>query len=315
MASPTTAELQNGATVTVGDTSLNLSKVDNNYGLEPWQTAFVDISFRAEGKDGATLAKLTEDIQYTLTATVSPINEGKVQQETGSGDANIQVFTPEITWKDSQLNSGVTPVYDTQNFVKAEWKHGNALDTKVTMIGTAPYLAYTYTPDAGPINTETSVKVTVKIEDEDVSGHCKFLHEDCTFVGCKWDDEDITKEYHFFVHIKSFDLTISKEGWESIDENQSFVFTVSGENGLNMQVVITGNGHKTIKGLPSGTYTITEDTGWSWRYTTESQQTVKPEDVDNGKVTVTFDNSRSKIKWLNGCAYKDNQFNAIAAGN
>ncbi len=315
MASPTTADLQNGATVTVGSTPLDLSKVDNNYGLEPWQTEFVNISFRAEGKDGAALAKLTEDIQYTLTATVSPKKTGSVLKQTGSSDANIQVFTPEITWKDSQLNSGETPDYGTQNFVKDEWKHGDVLSTAVTMIGTAPYLAYTYTPDAVPINTETSVKVTVKIEDEDVSGHCKFLHEDCTFVGCKWDDEDITKEYHFFVHIKSFDLTISKSGCETIDENQSFVFTVSGENGLNMQVVITGNGHKTIKGLPSGTYTITEDTGWSWRYTTNDEQTVTPEAVVNGKATVTFGNSRSKIKWLNGCAYKDNPFNAIAVGN
>ena len=314
MASPTTADLQNGATVTVGSTPLDLSKVDNNYELEPWQTEFVNISFSAEGKDGATLEKLTEDTQYTLIAKVSPNAEGTVKEKTGSANANIQVFKPEITWQDSQLNSGETPAYDTQNFVKDEWKHGDVLSTAVTMIGTEPQLAYTYTPAAVPINVETPVEVTVKIEDEDVSGLCAFIHETCSFEGCKWEEKYNTGNYQFVVHLKSFDLTISKEGWESIDENQSFVFTVSGE-GLDMQVVIPGNDSKTIKGLPSGTYTITEDTSWSWRYTTDSQQTVKPGDVVNGKVTVTFDNSRSKIKWLNGCAYKDNPFNEIAVGN
>ena len=314
MASPTTADLQNGATVAVGDTSLDLSKVDNNYGLYPWQTEFVEISFSAEGKDGATLEKLTEDTQYTLIAKVSPNDEGTVKEKTGSANANIQVFKPEITWQDSQLNSGEIPAYDTQNFVKDEWKHGDVLSTAVTMIGTEPQLAYTYTPAAVPINVETPVEVTVKIEDEDVSGLCAFIHETCSFEGCKWEEKYNTGNYQFVVHLKSFDLTISKEGWESIDENQSFVFTVSGE-GLDMQVVIPGNDSKTIKGLPSGTYTITEDTSWSWRYTTDSQQTVEPGDVVNGKVTVTFDNSRSKIKWLNGCAYKDNPFNEIAVGN
>lgn len=67
-------------------------------------------------------------------------------------------------------------------------------------------------------------------------------------------------------------LTIRKEGWETIDENQSFLFDVTGPDGYSKRVVINGNGSVTIKGLKIGsTYTVTEVTGWSWRYTPNSE--------------------------------------------
>ena len=107
------------------------------------------------------------------------------------------------------------------------------------------------------------------------------------------------------------DLTITKSGAEDIDENQSFIFTVTGPNNFSAKVVIQGNGSVTIKGLKVGTYTVTEDTGWSWRYT--------PQDGDSQKITlsateanntVTFTNKRSKDKWLGGDAYKLNKLKA-----
>ena len=101
------------------------------------------------------------------------------------------------------------------------------------------------------------------------------------------------------------DLTISKQGCEDIDENQSFIFTVTGgdlpDEGL--KVVVKGNGSVTIKGLKVGTtYTITEDTGWSWRYTPKTEEQKKTLDVDKTKNIVTFTNERKEGKWLNGCS-------------
>ena len=56
-------------------------------------------------------------------------------------------------------------------------------------------------------------------------------------------------------------LTIRKEGWQTIDENQSFLFDVTGPDGYSKRVVINGNGSVTIKGLKIGsTYTVTEVT-------------------------------------------------------
>lgn len=101
------------------------------------------------------------------------------------------------------------------------------------------------------------------------------------------------------------DLTITKSGAEDIDENQSFIFTVTGPDGFNAKVVIQGNGSVTIKGLKVGTYTVTEDTDWSWRYAPQNRTqsiTLNPA-VTN---TVTFVNTRSKGKWLGGDAYECN---------
>lgn len=102
------------------------------------------------------------------------------------------------------------------------------------------------------------------------------------------------------------DLTITKQGWEGIDENQSFIFDVTGPNGYSKRVVINGNGSVTIKGLKIGEYTVTEVTSWSWRYTTSSSQniTLKPA----GPNEVTFKNTRSNHKWLGGDAYFQNIF-------
>lgn len=102
------------------------------------------------------------------------------------------------------------------------------------------------------------------------------------------------------------DLTITKQGCESIDENQSFIFDVTGPDEYKQRVVINSNGSVTIKGLKIGEYTVTEVTSWSWRYTTSSSQniTLKPAVTNE----VTFKNTRSKDKWLGGDAYFQNIF-------
>ena len=110
------------------------------------------------------------------------------------------------------------------------------------------------------------------------------------------------------------ELTITKNGWNEIDENQSFVFTVAGE-GLSLQVVIHGNNSVKVQGLKAGTYTVTEDTNWSWRYTpTASVQTVKLGEAENSVTgNVSFDNTRNNNKWLNGGAWCDNSWSKNSA--
>lgn len=107
------------------------------------------------------------------------------------------------------------------------------------------------------------------------------------------------------------DLTIYKKGWEGIDEGQSFLFDVTGPDEYKQRVVINGNGAVTIKGLKIGEYTVTEVTSWSWRYTTTSSNlqsiTLQPEQTN----AVTFENTRSKEKWLGGDAYFQNIFKNI----
>lgn len=109
------------------------------------------------------------------------------------------------------------------------------------------------------------------------------------------------------------DLTINKQGWQAIDENQSFIFDVTGPNGYYKRVVIQGSGSVTIKGLKVGTYIVTEVTDWSWRYKTADgtansiEHEIKPKDG----FVFDFTNSRENGKWLGGDAYSKNVFGTI----
>ena len=110
-------------------------------------------------------------------------------------------------------------------------------------------------------------------------------------------------------------LTITKQGWaDDIDENQSFVFTVTGPNDYRERVVICGNGSVTIKNLKPGTCTVTEE-GWSWRYTGNGPigatiSALKPGSVTFTNVRQTEEShSTDGWKWLGGDAYVNNPFN------
>lgn len=109
-------------------------------------------------------------------------------------------------------------------------------------------------------------------------------------------------------------LTITKEGADLTDENQSFVFTVTGPNDYSERVVICGNGSVTIKNLKPGTYTVAEE-GWSWRYTGNGPIGATISALEPGSVTFTNvrqteeSHSTNGWKWLGGDAYVNNPFN------
>ena len=125
------------------------------------------------------------------------------------------------------------------------------------------------------------------------------------------------------------DLTIVKEGADTdLDQNQSFLFEIIGDPidemraDINMTVAICGNGSVTIRHLPVGTYTVTELTGWSWRYDVVNEEgaavidpvvTVSLIDPIDGEVTVSFKNKRTETKWLDGNDWCQNIFGETAA--
>lgn len=118
-------------------------------------------------------------------------------------------------------------------------------------------------------------------------------------------------------------LKIVKNGWDSIDSNQSFLFHISG-NDLELDVVIHGNDFVIIDGLTVGeTYTVTEIVDWSWRYgdTPDWSFVADGDTVKTGTDTavaeivlgatgneITFTNTRDQEQWLDGDTWADNAF-------
>ena len=313
----TPALTSKGANVYYGGTVPTAGELCTTGAIGEKMADYVDITYSV---DGSTVSN-TQDGTYNVTMTVSPKYSGAnangdVQKaQTKNVMSTVNVYKPEVTFKDSIIDYNATPDYEQDNFVKVVWKHNGTDAVPENMTGTAPTLAYTYDPKQEPLTEDTYVNVTVSANGTALpKGVVAFVHDaTCGFPGCSFD----STKGQFIVHIKVFDLTIKKtaKAGTTIDPNQTFVFRVHGNNNdVDMQVVITGPGEQTIKNLPMGSYTVTEDTSWSWKYTpvdkdgvAEPSQTI----TATGATTVTFENENKGTNWLTSLAkalnvWKDN---------
>lgn len=311
-------QLKSGSTITVGakegvseGIKLDLSK--DNYGLEAWQTEYVTITVAV--KDAADkevtdkIGSLTGETNYTIEVTIAPTTTGTTTDEkgpaaeskSGKAEAKINVFKPELTYKDSEAYYGDNAPTDyIGNLVSEVWKHGDTIANPGTMIGAAPELTKEYTPEAGKISTDNKINtkqdigvdVTVKINNEDVTGHVKFEHTNCTGKTC-----NLPEGKKFLIHVKTCTLTITKTGGT---DNESYVFDVYKDGIKYSEVAIWGNSSQVIYELPVGTYTIEENTGWSWRYTPSYSGAVTL-NMQTHDGTITCTNAHGdNYKWLNG---------------
>lgn len=282
--------------------------------LADWQTGYVNINYTV---DKNTISN-NEDGTYQVTMTVSPKYggdnaDGAVQTaRTETVTSTVNVYKPEITFKDSIIDYNATPDYK-DNLGGVVWKHEGTAADPANMTGEEPALAYSYDPEEKALTEDTYVNVTVSANDKTLPADVvTFVHTaDNDFPGCSFNPA----HGQFIVHIKVFNLTIQKTAKDgtTIDPNQTFVFHVKGNNNdVDMQVVITGANKQVIKNLPVGEYTITEDTSWSWKYTpTSKDQFVTTSDINNGTATVTFENENKGTNWLTSLAkalnvWKDN---------
>lgn len=287
-----------------GNAAPTLPELSTATPLEAWQTRYVTIT-RTSNTDVSN----TTDGEYAVTVTVTP----EAAKETSAGapaiaqtttvNSVVHVYKPEITFNDSRINYGETADY-SNNGGAVVWKHRDDVAVAESMTGDAPTLTYAYDPAAAAFTKDTYVKVMVTSDKDTattkISDAVTFVHtKDTVFPGCSFD----SMQGQFIVHINVFDLTIVKSAktGTTIDPNQTFVFKVkNNDNGKTMEIVITGEGRKTVKSLPMGSYTITEDTGWSWQYhPTADTQTIT---VSETSKTVTFENEKTPTNWLTSIA-------------
>ena len=270
----TADQLKAGATASVGGVSLNLNA--DNYGLEAWQTEYVDITVKVTDENGSVITNLSDlkdDVTYSVAVTVAPKTTSTAAdaatEQTDINTANVNVFKPELTFKDSEGYYGDTAPGFDGNLTATVWKHGET-EANTDAMGAAPELTLTYTPDAdaivdGKINTRTDfgVAAAVKIGETDVTANTTFKHTPCEGKTCTLPDGTA-----FLCHVNTCSLKISKAvTGDGANPNQTFVFDVKDSAGkVVTTIVLKGGEQKTITGLAVGTYTVTEDTNWSWSY-------------------------------------------------
>lgn len=277
-------------------------------GEDAWKTAYVDIGSIAADR---TISNTEDTENIGLSVTVKPKYSGAnakgtpAEAVTKTATANVYVFTPELTYRDSTAYYGEDVSNDySGNFVSEVWKHGDTDSSTVTMFGEKPALDLTYTPDSTKLDgnkygkNDVPVKVEVKIGDVDVTDYTTFVHENCA-SDCGWTTPNPANgDPAFLIHIKTCTLNITKAGGA---DDESYVFDVYKDGVKYSEVTIQGNKTETLVELPVGTYTIEEDTNWSWRYDKAPSYTadvVLSSDVPTGTITCT--NTKTLDSWLNG---------------
>ena len=177
-------------------------------------------------------------------------------------------------------------------------------------------------------SNKTTTKEPSVMPRDDVKIYVKAFHGNDELMVTSWKTTCDVKDHnctahsgeYFTVHPLFCTLTITKSVDSEklkLDPNQSFIFNFKRDGNavaetIGGRVTVQGNGSVTIKGLPTGTYSVTEETGWSWRY--EMTSTADPMKVTanetNHDVKVTVTNTRVHDKWLDGNAVAVNNWNS-----
>lgn len=315
-------EVLSGSAVKCGNVALNI--FEDNFGLQSWQTEYVDIDVVVSDGNGnkiTNITNLSEDQVYTVSVLVKPKSGGAgadgspAVAKSKNSNVVVNVFKPVVTFKDTHVFYGEavpnTDNYSTENYVSTTWQHGSSpnvvKDTEVTMLGTAPTLNFEYTPDSkkfvdGKINSKEDIGVDVatKINGLDITQYVTYAHKKCEGKTCP------KENFEFLLHVDTGILTINKSDGT---QGEPYVFTVLKDGTKYTETTIVcdsdGKGTATIKELPAGNYTVVEDTNWSWRYsvptiTYSSPNTFATLSSTKPKDTVSVTNIRKSQNWLNG---------------
>ena len=304
---PIKSELTANNKVIYEDGSVNVKdlydEVDTS-GADSWKYDFVKISYAVKQGDAAvgnTVAP-ADCTDYTVTATFAPISDGEGAQGVANdmagksvdGTAKVHVLKPTLTAKAEDVTryygESYTPDGSNVN-ASVSWtdaKHSNITAADAT--GDAPYttkdiqIGYDWVGKIGTDivpNHDTDVNLTYKVNGNDIT-------------------DKVNGDKSYKVIAKTCTLTVNKSVAKTYSNNDSFIFNVVGKGNVpyNAQVVITGNGRATLTGLPIGDYTVTEDTGWSCRYTCDnsSASTTLSASKDNDRLTIT--NKLTENNWL-----------------
>lgn len=254
---------------------------------------------------------IAEDKEITVTETYSKIGSFN-NYYTSINDEKTKTLTQ-------------TTEYDVQTEFNVVNKYRENRDDLVYVVVIDP--SYTGS-DNGVVTlngTDTSSTESVKETLEVLSGQAVGSTASTTgsslkFVGW-YADEDCTQllstdpnyippkpakgyndiSYYAYFEPNAGDLTIQKRIDDDYFFESKFLFRIVGTDNdtknINMLVSLVGNSSVTIKDLPVGNYTITEDTNWNWRYTVSNSSSMNIT-LQKGENNVTFENNLINEKWI-----------------
>lgn len=283
--------------------SADVSGLYNAADTSSWKYDFVNVSYEVKNGNTAVSGSVSpaDCTDYTVKATFSPKYDGKnasgkINDDVTVDDtATVHVLKPTVTVTANDVWKYYGEDYNTPDGStvtgSVTWADEHSHDVSgITVIGSAPYtendLVYSY--DHGKFvvpNTDTTIAVVAKVGGVEKASTS------------------------YVVHPKFCTLTINKDVANLYGANDSFIFNVVGEGNIKYEakVVINGAGSATLTGLPVGNYTVTEDIGWSWRYTCDSstKSTVLSSAKDKDSVTIT--NKLDDNKYLGDETYVINK--------
>lgn len=245
----------------------------------------------------------TYTVKYVELVNGEPRNIADSETKTTSDQQvvetakDVEGFTPDKYQKTLELTAGGENVV-TFYYTKQVTINYVALSGGSVTLDAETLIRTTGTAQGSTATADDSYKFVGWYNNAECTGNP--VSTDAKFVPQQVNGVYEEATYYAKFELDVFDLTITKAG-ENIDQNQIFVFrVVSADGTTDMEVTVKGTGSVKIKGLPLGTtYTVTEDTGWTWQYTPDNaSQTIEP----NGDSTVTFTNTYSKPNWLTSFA-------------
>ena len=286
-------------------------------GDNAWQAAYVNITTGSTAV-GETVSP-TDCTEYTVTVTYTPTSDGTKSAAAGGGTANSMDGVPanaRATVHVLHPNVAVT-VNDVQKYYGESYTLGDGANGQITLSwverndthkdipavsGNEPYtkddLSLVYSTDQFENQNGTVPKrdfdVEVKVQKDGVDYSGATITTTCGISGSGCEVSETDGKYT--VHVKTCQLTISKSGG---DINEPYVFDVYKDGTKYSEVTVKGDSNEIIYELPVGTYTIEEDTGWSWRYSGDNGSAAElSANNPNGNITCT--NTSKNDRWLNG---------------
>ena len=307
---PITAELTVNNKVIYEGRSADVSGLYNKVsttGDDSWKYDYVDVSYDVKNGDTAVSGSVSpaDCTDYTVTATYSPKYDGQnaagdpKDAKTATDTATVHVLKPTVTVTATDVEryygENYTPTDGSKITGTVIWKDNNHSNISANDAeGQAPFTA-------DDLDFSSTHKTFV-VPDERTT-----IDVIATANGKKVADTTYQVIPLFCT------LTINKDVADLHGANDSFIFNIAYKGNVEgftpAQVVINGAGSATLTGLPIGTYTVTEDTGWSWRYTCKYNDAaaVLAPDAEGDHATVTITNELTDNQYLGDEAYAINK--------